>query len=273
MDARPPRERRRGPRAALLRLVLQARRPQPVALHRRLHRLRRRDVRPRRRRQPPRAVHLLGADHGLLLHPHRAQPRPLRQPPLGHAGPARDDLRRARDARRHGHPRRDLELHDQRDAREPPAGRRAHDHRGHARPPRRPDEVRADPLPLLAPRRHGRTDPGQRLPARRVHGQGRHLPHPAARPGLRHRPGLAPRGHRPRHRHDDHRRLARPPPGRHQAAPRLRHREPARHDDRALRRRQQVRRLGHARPRDVARALQVHALLRRRHHRQGHRDA
>ena len=88
-----------------------------------------------------------------------------------------DQLRRRRPPRRRGAPR-------------PGAGRRR------PRAPRRPEQVRPDPVPLLAARRHGRADPGQRLPARRRHGQGRRLPRRAVRPRLRRPADLAVDGAR-----------------------------------------------------------------------------
>ncbi len=265
---RAARHRCRCPRPALLRLVLQARRPQPVALHGRLHRLRRRHARPRPRRQPARALHLLGADDGLLLHAHRAQPGALGQPPLRHPGPARHDLRRPGDAHRHGDHRRDEQLHDQRDARLAAPGRCPDDDGRPPRARRRPHQVGAGALPLLAARRHGRPDPGERLPARSLDGQGRHLPHPAARADLRGRARVASSPARPRPVDDDPRWLARPAPRRHQAPPRLRHGEPAGLHDRPRGRRHPGRRTGRPGPRPLPRPLQVGALLQRRHHRQ-----
>ena len=47
-------------------------------------------------------------------------------------------------------------------------------------------------VPLLAARRDGRPHPGQRLPARRGHGEGRHLPRRPAGPRLRRLPGWRP---------------------------------------------------------------------------------
>ncbi len=54
-------------------------------------------------------------------------------------------------------------------------------------------------VPVLAARRDGRPHSGQRLPARRLDGEGRRLPRGAARAGVLRRPGLAPRRPGPRH--------------------------------------------------------------------------
>ncbi len=71
----------------------------------------------------------------------------------------------------------------------PPAGERRR-HRGHRAGPGRCDlQVRPGAVPLLVARRDGRAHPGQRLPARRGDGQGRHLPRLGARARVRrHRP-------------------------------------------------------------------------------------
>ena len=50
---------------------------------------------------------------------------------------------------------------------------------------RRDQQVGDHPVPVLAARRDGRAHPGQRVPARRDHGQGRHLPVRPAGPGVR----------------------------------------------------------------------------------------
>ena len=50
---------------------------------------------------------------------------------------------------------------------------------------RRAHQVGARAVPLLAARRDGRAHPGQRLPARRRHGEGRRLPGRPLRPGVR----------------------------------------------------------------------------------------
>ena len=62
------------------------------------------------------------------------------------------------------------------------AGRRC---RARSDPGRRAQQVRHLPLPLLAARRDGRADAGERVPARRGDGEGRHLPDRPVRAGLR----------------------------------------------------------------------------------------
>ena len=107
-----------------------------------------------------------------------------------------------------------------------------------ARAGRRGDQVGHGAVPLLAARRHGGAHPGQRLPARRGDGEGRHLPRRPARARLRRRPRLAAGRARPGPGHDAGRRLPRAAPDRPQAAARLRHRQPARLPHGARRRRQ-----------------------------------
>ena len=126
-------------------------------------------------------------------------------------------------------------------------------------------------LPLLAARRDGGADAGQRLPARRGDGEGRHLPGRAARPGLRRRPRLAADRARPGPGHHAGRRLPRAAAERPQAAAGLRHRQPARLPHGAGRRRQPGARRGRAGDARRARAVQVHALPHRRRHRPRHR--
>ena len=98
-------------------------------------------------------------------------------------------------------------------------------------------QVRAGPVPLLAARRDGGADAGQRLPARRGHGEGRRLPGGTVRPGLRRGPRLAADRARAGPGHHAGRRLPGDPAERPQAAAGLRHRQPARLPDRAGRRR------------------------------------
>ena len=62
-------------------------------------------------------------------------------------------------------------------------------------------QVRAGATALLAARRNGRPDAGQRVPARRRDGQGRRLPRRAADPRFRRRAALAAHGRDPRRRH------------------------------------------------------------------------
>ena len=65
--------------------------------------------------------------------------------------------------------------------------------RARADPGRRAQQVGDLPVPLLAARRDGRAHPGERLPARRGDGEGRHLPDRAVRAGLRRIPGCGGR--------------------------------------------------------------------------------
>ena len=162
-------------------------------------------------------------------------------------------------------------LLDLRAARRPATARRPDRGRGRAAARRRPVEVGARAVPLLAARCDGRADAGQRLPPRGRDGQGRHLPRRAARPGVRGRPGLARPDGGPRPLHDARRRVAGPAPARHQAAARLRHREPARLHRRHRRPRHQGVGAVGAGPRHRARALQVDALPHGRGRRQVHR--
>ena len=113
------------------------------------------------------------------------------------------------------------------------------------RPGRRARKSALVPVPLLAARRDGRADPGQRLPARRGHGQGRRLPGRPARARLRRRARAgAPTSWSLGGRHHAPRRLAGAAPARHQAAPRLRHGQPARLPRRHRRRSAPGRRAG-----------------------------
>lgn len=275
----PRRRRGRCARARLLLGLFRRRRAGAGALRRLPARLRRRHARPGHQRRPPRALSLLGGHHGALLPAHRAPPRERFEPHGRHPGARRDDLRRPGDARR-AHHRGGAGRHlpaqrGSRRPRGPPADERRPRGAGGRRPhpARRPDEVGARAVPLLAARCHGRADPRQRLPARRGHGQGRHLPRRALRPRVCR--GAAVAAARARARRHDHgaRRLPLAAAVRPQAAARLRHREPARLPD-------DPRRLGHPRRRsggrrDAARprALQVVPLPRRGHHRPHRRHA
>ena len=93
---------------------------------------------------------------------------------------------------------------------------------------RRAGEIgdRADAF--LAARRDGRTDSGQRLPARRGDGQGGRLPRRADEPGLRRLATLATDGDDTRRAHHVVGRLARGARIRPEADPRVRHGQPAR---------------------------------------------
>ena len=67
------------------------------------------------------------------------------------------------------------------------------DGRRHRAAPRRRDhQVGAGAVPLLAARRDGGAHPGQRVPARGSHGEGRHLPGRPPRPGFADVPGWRP---------------------------------------------------------------------------------
>ena len=139
--------------------------------------------------------------------------------------------------------------------------------RARADPRRRADEVRTAALPPLAPGRDGRTDAGQRLPARGVDGEGGRVPRGPALAGIRGRPRVVGARRRARPGDDGRRRLARDGAVRPQAAARVRHRQPARLPHGPVRRGHPDR--GHRRDRDAARTrlLQGAALPRDRHRR------
>ena len=128
----------------------------------------------------------------------------------------------------------------------------------------RHQQVGPAPLPLLAPVGHGGADPGQRLPARRVDGQGRRLPRRAAGARVRRRDRVAHGAPGARPRDDAPRRLSGAPPVRHQAAARLRHRQPARLPRARPRHRHPRRDARRARPADRTRAVQGDPVPRRR---------
>ena len=124
---------------------------------------------------------------------------------------------------------------------------------------------------FLAAGRDGRTDTGQRVPARRGDGQGRRLPRRADEPGLRRLATVAADGGDPRPAHHAVGRLARGARIRPEVDPGVRHGQPARADHadgRRGRRRFDAGRAGHAvRARDVQ-GVAVHG---RRRHRPRHR--
>ena len=139
-------------------------------------------------RRPAAAVRVLGADDGLLVPAHRARPEPAGQPAGRHAGARGDHVRRPGDARRDADARRRpagtyriSEI-----LADPPTGVAVTVAR-RAAPRRRDQQVGPAPVPLLAPGGDGGADAGQRLPARRVDGEGRRLPGRAARAGVRRR--------------------------------------------------------------------------------------
>ena len=177
----PHRHGRRRARDALLPLVLprQERGTRPV--RRRAAGLRRRDVRARAHRRPRRARDVLGGHERPVVPAHRVLQPPRGEPPRGAAGTPRHDARRTRHADRRRAARRRRRhvehLDDPRRGADRPGRRR----RPGADPRRRAQQVGDLPVPLLAARRHGGADPGERLPARRGDGEGGHLPHRAPR--------------------------------------------------------------------------------------------
>ena len=278
-DGHPPvgdvadRARHRRARAGLLRVVLRRRRAGRPALRRRARRLRGLDARPGAGRRPAAALRVLGAHDRLLLPPDRARLRAAGQQARRHPGARGDHVRRpraprGRDRRRPG--RRDVPHH-----RDP--GRPAHgcgrDRRCPAPPGGRRQQVGPAPLPLLAPVGHGGTDPGQRLPARRVDGQGRRLPRRAPGTRLRRRDRMAHGAAGARPRDDGPRRRTSTPPARPQAAARLRHRQPARLPRARPRHRHPQRDARRARPPARARVVQGDPLPGRRRDRPQHRHA
>ena len=189
----------RRPRPALLRAGYFTRRRRRWPLRRGAAGLRRGDARARPRRRPDRALRLLGADDGLLATcssgttGEREANRARRAP-----GAHRHHPRRPRDARRASCPRHAAGTLPDLASRRRPARRRRRRRRRRADPARGADQVGALAVPPLAAGRHGRAHPGQRLSARRGHGQGRRLPGRAARARLRRRARLAARRARPR---------------------------------------------------------------------------
>ena len=221
VGAHGDRQRNRCPGAVLLPLVLRRRRS-AAADRGGAARLRRCDDRSGHLRRSDRAVRLLGTDDGLLLPPGRPQSRLQRQSAGRVDGSDRHHRRGTGDVDRHrvaGGPVRHLQpLRG--DGR---SGRLrcrlgAGDHRGDPAAGRGAVQVGAGPVPLLASWRHGRADPGQRLPARRRHGEGGRLSGGGTRADLRGHPGLAAGHPRPRLGDHDHRRLAGAAPVRHQGA-------------------------------------------------------
>ena len=197
--------------------------------------LRRGDGGPRRRRQPARAVRVLGAHLGHVVPPHRPRSRGSQGQGRRPAGPPGHRCGCPGDARRLHRPRPDRrDVPAQRHPRRP-ARRRRGDGRHRADPARRLHQVGADAVPRLAARGDGRPHAGERLPALGDDGQGRGVPRRPPRPGVRRPRPVAPGGRHGRRRDDDRRRPAGDAPARPQAAPRLRHDQPARADDRRVR--------------------------------------
>ena len=188
------------------------------------------------RRRPAAALRRLGADHDLLVPADRAQHRAAVQPVGGGPGADRHHAGRAGHAGRVHHARRARrQLPLVRDRRPAAARRRVPGDRGAADPRRGAVQVGGAAVQLLAAGGDGGAHPGQRLPARRRHGQGRRLPGRAARAGARHGGALAPGGAGRRPGHHAGRRLGGAAADRPQAAAGVRHGQPARpagHGDR-----------------------------------------
>jgi hypothetical protein len=230
----------------LLRGLLCARRARSRPLRRLPDCLRGRDARPGHQRRHAPYVCVLGDHHRLVVPAHRPrQPQPG-EPGGRHPGARGDHPRRPGHARRN-RPHRPAHRHlPARRAGESPGRPRERGRRGPRRAAlggcgsaARRGVVQVGPgaLPLLATGRHGRPDAGQRLSARCRHGQGRDLSRGAAGPGVRGAARLAADLPHPRRRHDAARCLPRAAAARPQAAPRLRHGEPARLPGRARRHR------------------------------------
>ena len=200
-------------------------------------RLRRGDGRARRLRQRAAALPLLGADLGHLVPPHRHQGRGGRRSLRRPARPPRDRRRwpgharwagPGRAVRRELRPERVGGLTPERDGGQ--CGRRPD-------PARRADQVGAGALPQLATRRHGGPDADQRVPALGHDGEGGRVPRGPAGAGLRHPRGVAVDGPRSRRGVGPARGLSGAAPARSQARAGLRHHQPARLVDGAVRRR------------------------------------
>jgi hypothetical protein len=231
LDHDAARDRHRSTRLRLLRSLLPARRTRPGPVRRHLHGLRRHDVRSRHRRRAAHALPVLGRHHRLLLPAHRPQPITTPLPPGGSAGADRHHRRRPGHARGHGpaHHRHGHRTHLGA-GRPRPAGhghRSGHHLRDHPHPHRRDLEVRAHALPLLAAGRDGRPHPGQCLPSRRGHGQGRNLPGAASGAGLQQPSRLVGGAADAGPADHVHRRLAGPEADRPQTVAGLRHGLPA----------------------------------------------
>ena len=198
--------------------------------------VRRSDGRPRRRRQPPHPVRLLGADVGDVVPADRQPPRGRPGAVGGAAGAPRDRTRRAGDARRlHRHRPGGRDVPPERTARRS-SGRHDGNGRPAADPARCLHEVGPGPVPHLAAGRDGGPDTRQHVPALGDDGEGGRLPRRPVRPRLRPHHRVVATGRRERRGGDDDRRWrARPAPHRPQAAARRRHDQPARVHDRRVR--------------------------------------
>ena len=250
----------------LLRLVLRTER------HRRPDRraaraLRRRHARPRHRRARGHPLPVLGADLDPVVAADRPAPHRSRRPGRRHPRPRPHRRRRARAPRWPGRARpRGRHVVRRRAARRS-AGRDRRRRRARLRRPRHRHEVRPVPVPCLAAGRHGRPDPGERVPPLGHDGEGGHLPRRAPGPGLQRPRRVAAGDPDHRARHDDRRRPARHPPGGPQAAAGVRHGEPARLPLRARGHRLRGRDHRRHHPARGPRPVQGHAVPRRRHRR------
>ncbi len=217
--------------------LLQPRQARTRPPRRRAHAVRRGDARRRPVGSAHRAVHLLGAHVGHVVPPHRQRRHESASACRRPAGDLHHRCRRVGDARRSDHHRPGRwHLSDLRTA-----GRSTLGSRGQCRPgagaDRRVHQVGAGPVQQLAAGGHGRADAGECVPALGHDGEGGRLPRGAPRTDVRpHRQLAGARADRRSH-HDARRRSSCASPVRPEAAARLRHRQPARVHDVALRRR------------------------------------
>ena len=257
--------------AVLLHLVFRRLRTSAAPVRGRARGLCGRHVRPGRGRQHDPALHLLG-DH---LRPELPAGRPLRGaglvPTRCDSGTAGHHPRWPGDARRHDHPGPGVrDVPAQRDRRLA-AVRHPHPLGTGAGDPGRHQQIGHRTTALLAPRRHDRTHPGQRLSALGSHGQGRCLPHRRHESGLVRLVHVATAAHRPGPGLPAHGRLACTARDRPQAGTGLRYGLPAGLPAGAGRHRlarHHARRAHHA---ARALAVQVGAVHVRRRDRQDHR--
>ena len=248
-------------------MVLRRRRFRARAVQRRAARLRGSDVRAGPHGRSRGARDAVGGHERAVVPADRVLQPACVQPPRGPAGAARDHAGRSRHAHRRraargrcrhiehlDHPRRGPDGADRR-------------RRGRHAPRGRPVEVGDLPLPLLAAGRDGRPHARQRLSPRRGDGEGGHLSHRPLRARFRVLTRVAADRHRTRRLHDAPRRIPGAPRDRPQAHPRLRNRQSARLPHRRPRIRHARRDPRRSRPAARARAVQVGAVLGRRHHR------
>ena len=191
--------------------------------------VRRVDARPRPSESRHLPLRMLGTDVGHVVPAHWQPAHRVAGPRRRAARAARDQRRRPRPARRHGDPRPgNGHLPAQRDPGRPARRERGGNRRHRARSRRSLHEVGAVSLPRVAARRHGRADARERLSALGDHGHGRRVPDRPAGPGVRVRGLLAAARAHGGLRDAAVRRSARPSSARPEAAPRVRHRQPAR---------------------------------------------